>query len=85
MKRVKRPHGLLPKIPERGSPITVVVHEDVVQARVRNAPGGRRIRWRAVDRRRGGGDVRRRDEGTTWVRGWDTSAARALAVAVALS
>lgn len=98
MKRVRRPHGLLPKVPEKGAHITVRYgHEAVVQARVRKASGGREIQWRGLlstllpaivstaRAYRVGGNVRRRDEGLTWARGWGTPEACALRVTVALS
>ncbi|HEV3059629.1 MAG TPA: hypothetical protein VGY48_15370 [Vicinamibacterales bacterium] len=93
MKRVKRPHGLLPKAPEKGEHITVVIHRAVASVHVRKASGGRDIRWAGLycvnagamfPLQRVRGVVRRKDEGETWVRGWDTPAARALAVAVGL-
>lgn len=91
MKRVKRPHGLLPKTPENGSRIVVTVHRAVVTGRVQTASGGRNIRWKGVYRvdgvatlQRLHGRVLRRDEGVTWARGWDTKEADALRVACAL-
>ena len=96
MKRVKRPHGLLPKVPEKGEKIVVLGPNDVVfRAYVRRATGGRKIEHRragsfpieTTDKVLGqsrGGTVRRRGEGLTWARGWDTPEADALRVAVAL-
>lgn len=54
MKRVKRPHGLLPKAPQKGDKITVVCPEWPLgtslpyRALVRRATGSRRIEHRRV-------------------------------------
>jgi hypothetical protein len=89
MKRVKNPIGLLPKRPQNGERITVLYFTTFVTARVLSASGGRMIKWRGMKHGRTltrvSGDVRRRDEGTTWVRGWDTLAANAFVVAKALT
>jgi len=91
VKRVKRPHGLLPKAPQKGERIVAVVHRAVAQGRVQTASGGRNIKRKGLyivygvtTPQRVHGIVRRKDEGVTWARGWDTKEADALRVAVAL-
>lgn len=97
MKNPPRPN--IGKMPERGEKITVKVGlRLVLPARVTN-PYRRRFVWRIeskdtlasqetgerpwpIGRR---GTATRREEGTTWVRGWDSEEARALQVAVALT
>lgn len=89
MKRVKNPIGLLPKRPQNGERITVWYFAALVTARVVSASGGRRIKWRGMKHGRTpmrvSGDVRRRDEGVTWARGWDTPAVNAFVVEKALT
>jgi hypothetical protein len=93
MKRVKRPHGLLPKAPQKGDKITVIVEGVAMQTLVRRSTGARKIEHgRAKSFRisgsylgtKHGGTVYRKDEGISWARGWDTKEADALRVAVAL-
>lgn len=94
-KRVKRPHGLLPKVPGKGEKVVVVVLGGVVRAVVRRATGGRKIELRLrglisvevqelMKNLPRGSTVYRNAEGLTWARGWDTPAASALIVAEAL-
>lgn len=92
MKRVKRPHGLLPKVPEKGDKIVVVTPDGVMRAVVRRATGGRKIMLlmhglisvEVNGRVKRIGTVNRNAEGLKWARGWDTPAASALIVADAL-
>lgn len=91
MKRVKNPLGMLPKAPQKGDKITIVLSiTGPAKAIVRRSTGGRKIELKlsasftAETLSRRGETVRRRDEGITWARGWDTKEADALRVACAL-
>ncbi len=73
----------------RGDQITVLYADHVYRAKAKSG-GGRQIRWQAdkqprQQQDRFAGNVRRRDEGRTWARGWDTDAALALRVAAMLA
>ena len=65
----------LSKLLERGERITAVVHQlggdEIVRARVRGTIRGV-VSFRVVDHfGPRGGSVKRRDEGRTWLRGWE--------------
>jgi hypothetical protein len=84
----------LPKAPEKGEHITVVINRATAAVHVRKVSGGRNIRWAGLYRvkasktlplQRVSGTVRRKDEGVTWARGWDTPAANAFVVEKALT
>lgn len=72
----------------RGEKITVLYAGHAFRARAKSS-GGRQIRWSTQRENRGvygaHGHVRRRDEGRTWAKGWDTDAALALRAVAALS
>ena len=76
MKNAARPN--LRKCPKRGEEIAVLQGTVTLRGRVVKALGGRSFFWRRKTPTFYAGTLRRRDEGITWARGWETEGALAL-------
>jgi hypothetical protein len=76
VKNASRPN--LRKCPKRGEEIVVLHGISVLRGHVVKASGGRSFAWRRKTPTFYAGTLRRRDEGITWARGWETEGALAL-------